>query len=33
MDMLRQKKVVAVVSSVNEQRKMQQTFNDIFRPR
>jgi len=33
MDVLRQKKIVAVVSSVNEQRKMQQAFNEIFRPR
>jgi iron(III) transport system substrate-binding protein len=33
MDVLRQKKIVATVSSASEQRKMQQTFNEIFRPR
>jgi len=33
MDVLRQKKIVVPVTSANEQRKMQQTFNEIFRPR
>jgi iron(III) transport system substrate-binding protein len=33
MDLLRQKKIVVTVSSAGEQRKMQQTFNEIFRPR
>jgi iron(III) transport system substrate-binding protein len=33
MDELRQKKIVVTVSSASEQRKMQQTFNEIFRPR
>ncbi len=33
MDILRQKKIVSTVSSAAEQRRMQQTFNDIFRPR
>ena len=33
MDTLRQKKIVVPVTSAAEQRKMQQTFNEIFRPR
>jgi hypothetical protein len=33
MDVLRQKTIVVPVSSDTEQRKMQQTFNEIFRPR
>jgi iron(III) transport system substrate-binding protein len=33
LDVLGQKKIIAPVTSANEQRKMQQTFNDIFRPR
>jgi iron(III) transport system substrate-binding protein len=33
MDVLRQKKIVVPATSANEQRKMQQTFNEIFRPR
>ena len=33
MDVLRQKTIVVATSSVGEQRKMQQTFNEIFRPR
>jgi iron(III) transport system substrate-binding protein len=33
MDMLRQKKIIVTMSSAEEQRKLQQTFNEIFRPR
>ena len=33
MDILQQKKIVVTISSAAEQRKMQQTFKDIFRPR
>jgi len=33
MDVLGQKKVIHTVTSANEQRRMQQTFNEIFRPR
>jgi iron(III) transport system substrate-binding protein len=33
LDTLRQKKIVVPVTSASEQRKMQQTFNEIFRPR
>jgi iron(III) transport system substrate-binding protein len=33
MDMLRQKKIIVTMSSADEQRKLQQTFNEIFRPR
>ena len=33
MDVLRQKTIIHTVSSAAEQRKMQQTFNEIFRPR
>jgi iron(III) transport system substrate-binding protein len=33
MDILRQKKIIVTMSSADEQRKLQQTFNEIFRPR
>jgi len=33
MDVLRQKKIIVTMSSADEQRKLQQTFNEIFRPR
>jgi ABC-type Fe3+ transport system substrate-binding protein len=33
MDVLRQKKIIVTMSSAEEQRKLQQTFNEIFRPR
>jgi ABC-type Fe3+ transport system substrate-binding protein len=33
MDILQQKKIVVTISSAEEQRKMQQTFKEIFRPR
>jgi ABC-type Fe3+ transport system substrate-binding protein len=33
MDVLQQKRIVVTISSAAEQRKMQQTFKDIFRPR
>jgi hypothetical protein len=33
MDMLRQKKIIVTMSSAEEQRKLQQTFNEIFRLR
>jgi ABC-type Fe3+ transport system substrate-binding protein len=33
MDVLQQKKIIVTISSAEEQRKMQQTFNEIFRPR
>jgi ABC-type Fe3+ transport system substrate-binding protein len=33
MDRLGQKTIVAISLSAGEQRKLQQTFNDIFRPR
>jgi iron(III) transport system substrate-binding protein len=33
MDILQQKKIVVTISSAAEQRKMQQIFKDIFRPR
>jgi ABC-type Fe3+ transport system substrate-binding protein len=33
MDILQQKKIIVTISSAEEQRKMQQTFNEIFRPR
>jgi len=33
LDALRQRKVVVPITSAAEQRKMQQTFNEIFRPR
>ena len=33
MEVLRQKKIVVAAASASEQRKMQQTFNEIFRPR
>jgi iron(III) transport system substrate-binding protein len=33
MDSLRQKKIIVTMSSAEEQRKLQQTFNEIFRPR
>jgi iron(III) transport system substrate-binding protein len=33
MDILQQKEIVVTISSAAEQRKMQQTFKEIFRPR
>jgi iron(III) transport system substrate-binding protein len=33
MDVLRQKKIIVTMTSADEQRKAQQTFNEIFRPR
>jgi iron(III) transport system substrate-binding protein len=33
MDSLRQKTIIVTTASSDEQRKMQQTFNEIFRPR
>ena len=33
MDILQQKKIIVTISSVEEQRKMQQTFKEVFRPR
>jgi ABC-type Fe3+ transport system substrate-binding protein len=33
LEALRQKQIVVPVTSAAEQRKMQQTFNEIFRPR
>jgi iron(III) transport system substrate-binding protein len=33
METLRQKKIIVTISSAEEQRKMQQTFKEIFRPR
>jgi hypothetical protein len=33
MDVLGQKKIVHTITSATEQRRMQQTFNEIFRPR
>ena len=33
MEALRQKTIVVGTASTDEQRKMQQTFNEIFRPR
>jgi iron(III) transport system substrate-binding protein len=33
MNVLRQKKIIVTMSSADEQRKLQQTFNEIFRPR
>jgi iron(III) transport system substrate-binding protein len=33
LDTIRQKKIVVTLTSDSEQRKMQQTFNEIFRPR
>lgn len=33
MDILRQKKIILTMTSAEDQRKMQQTFNEIFRPR
>jgi iron(III) transport system substrate-binding protein len=33
MDVLGQRKIIATMTTANEQRRMQQTFNEIFRPR
>jgi iron(III) transport system substrate-binding protein len=33
MEVLGQKKIIHTITSANEQRRMQQTFNEIFRPR
>lgn len=33
MDVLGRKKIILTMSSANEQRRIQQTFNEIFRPR
>jgi hypothetical protein len=33
MDGLGQKKIIVTITSAGEQRRMQQTFNEIFRPR
>jgi iron(III) transport system substrate-binding protein len=33
MEVLRQKKLIVTTSSADEQRKVQQTFNEVFRPR
>jgi len=33
MDVLGQKKIIHTITSATEQRRMQQTFNEIFRPR
>jgi len=33
MDVLGQKKIILTMTSTNEQRRIQQTFNEIFRPR
>jgi len=33
MDVLGQKKIIHTITSANEQRRIQQTFNEIFRPR
>ena len=33
MDILQRKRIILTMSSAEQQRKMQQTFNDIFRPR
>ena len=33
IDLLRQKRIIVTNSSAEEQKKMQTTFNEIFRPR
>ena len=33
MEILQQKKIILTMSSADEQRRMQRTFNEIFRPR
>jgi ABC-type Fe3+ transport system substrate-binding protein len=33
MDILQEKRIIVTISSAEEQRKMQQTFKEVFRPR
>jgi hypothetical protein len=33
IDRLQQKKVIVTISSAEQQKKMQTTFNELFRPR